>query len=129
MTVRGVTINGKVTAAALSIVGAGLLGWAGWVSQGVQAEVHKNIQQDGWITGHEQWTQTTYAGVRESIASVNARLTEKSNVIENQIVVQTESLGEWKRDRTASDLEWRNQQREQHREVMNILRELQVRDK
>jgi len=82
---------------------------------------------DAWIEGHERWTEGVYPEVLAKISVVNERVTEKGDSIEAQIAVNVESLGEWKRDRTESDKEWRAEQRERNREMLHILRKLEER--
>jgi hypothetical protein len=97
------------------------------VSHTVQAEAQKNTAQESWIAGHERWTDTVYGEVIGRIARVDDRLTEKSDALETQIVVQTESLGQWRREKNESDKEWRDELREHNREMIEILRDLQGR--
>lgn len=67
MVVRGYKINGKVTAAVITIFGTAVLGSIGWLHQNVQDAAKKNTEQDGWIKGHEEWTDAVYPAVLSKI--------------------------------------------------------------
>src|SRR3989304_10559904 len=82
---------------------------------------------DAWIGDHAKWTETTLNGVLQRISDgasasetmgerLSARIDEKSESMERQMVVQNESLGEWKREKNSSDAEWRGGAQGRHAE-------------
>ena len=93
---------------------------------------------DTWIEEHKTWTESTLNGVLQKISDgasvtekmgerINQRIDEKYGAIETQIVVQTENVGEWRREKNAADVEWRAEQRERNREMLDLLRKLEER--
>ena len=127
---------GGLSAAALLTVLVGFLIQERYATIGHAADRVPMI--DAWIGDHAKWTETTLNGVLQRISDgasasetmgerLSARIDEKSESMERQMVVQNESLGEWKREKNSSDAEWRAEQRERNREMLNILRKLEER--
>ena len=74
MVIRGRKVNGKITTAVIGLALTSALAWGIWATQGVHAENKKNGEQDEWIKGHEQWTETTLAGVMRDFTRIEERL-------------------------------------------------------
>ena len=64
MVIRGRKLNGKATLALLLVP---VLSWAGFVT-------YSTITQAAWTAGHEDWTETTLAGVMRDFTRIEERL-------------------------------------------------------